>query len=114
MRGDASQRGFWRLARVEKLIHGIDGQVRGAVIRVSRGNKKPTILRCPVTHQWLMGPQAVSVQQNQLHYQKAHNQLRIHSPSLIDLGELLLKGQENGCKPSLLINLNNHLLYCVI
>ena len=50
MCNDASQRGFWRLARVEKLIHGIDGQVREADLRVLRGDKRPVILRHPVTH----------------------------------------------------------------
>ena len=51
MRDDGSWRGFWRLARVEQLIKGTDGQVRGAAIHVSsKGDKRPAMLRCPVTH----------------------------------------------------------------
>ena len=51
MYDNSSQRGFWRLARIEKLMEGVDGQARGAVIRVpSRGEKKTAVLRCPVTH----------------------------------------------------------------
>ena len=51
MYDDSHQRGFWRLARVQKLMTGVDGQVRGAVIRVqSKGEKGTTTLRRPVTH----------------------------------------------------------------
>ena len=51
MRDDGSWRGFWRSARIEQLIEGIDEQVWGAAICVSsRGDKRPEILRHPVTH----------------------------------------------------------------
>ena len=40
------QGGFWRLARVQKLVTGVDRQTRGAVIRVqSKGEKGITTLR---------------------------------------------------------------------
>ena len=39
-------RGLWKLARVEGLVTGADGLVRGATIRVkSRGNKSSTLRR---------------------------------------------------------------------
>ena len=51
MYDDSHQRGFWRLARVQKLVKGVDGQVRGAVICIqSKGEKRNTTLRHPVTH----------------------------------------------------------------
>ena len=51
MHDDSSRRGFWRLARVEKLVEGVYGQVRGAVIHFSsRGEKRTAMLRHPVTH----------------------------------------------------------------
>ena len=46
---DDKPRGFWRLARVEDLITGRDGQVRGAVLRVhSKNNHSTTTLRRPI------------------------------------------------------------------
>ena len=41
-------RGFWKLAKVEKLIEGSDGHARGAVIRTPSKGTKTTILRCPL------------------------------------------------------------------
>ena len=40
--------GFWRLARVEKLLTGKDDQVRGAEIHVSTPTRQPSKLRRPV------------------------------------------------------------------
>ena len=37
-------RGFWRFGKVEDLIMGRDGEVRGATVRLSSGS----VLRCPV------------------------------------------------------------------
>ena len=121
MCGDGSRRGFWRLARIDQLIEGIDEQVRGAAICVSsRGDKRPAILRHPVTHLYPLeinccvgnteetvdgNARSVSIQQSQLYCQKTHSQLRTHSFNLDNLGEQLLKGQENGCKPSSVTNL---------
>ena len=76
MYDDSHHRGFWRLARVQKLMTGVDGQTRGAVIRVqSKGEKGTTTLRRPVSHlyplettvavRWrrmLMGGQELSIQ----------------------------------------------------
>ena len=41
-------RGFWRLARVEDLLTGADGLVRGATIRVKSKNRRPSTLRRPI------------------------------------------------------------------
>lgn len=40
--------GFWKLARVEKLIEGSDGQARGAVIHIYSRGTKTSLLRCPL------------------------------------------------------------------
>ena len=45
---DDSPRGFWNLAKVEKLITGRDGHVRGAVIRVPTNNGQTTLLQRPL------------------------------------------------------------------
>ncbi|XP_028397211.1 uncharacterized protein LOC114521021 [Dendronephthya gigantea] len=46
---DESQpRGLWRLAKVDKLIIGNDGNARGAVVKVSSKGKRPSTLRRPV------------------------------------------------------------------
>jgi len=45
---DSSRRGFWKLAKVEMLIRGVDGQVRGAVVRVPSREGRTTTLRRPV------------------------------------------------------------------
>ena len=39
LRSDNKLRGFWKLARVQKVLRGKDGQIRGAVLKVS-GNRK--------------------------------------------------------------------------
>jgi len=41
-------RGFWKLARIEELLKGPDGHVRGAVIRVP-SRSSSTILRRPLS-----------------------------------------------------------------
>jgi len=41
-------RGFWRLARVEDLITGVDGLARGATIRVKSRNRRSSSLRRPI------------------------------------------------------------------
>lgn len=41
-------RGFWRLARVQDLITGADGLVRGATIRVKSKNRRSSTLRRPI------------------------------------------------------------------
>ena len=45
---DSSRRGFWKLDKVETLIKGVDGQVRGAVVRIPSREGKTTTLRHPV------------------------------------------------------------------
>ena len=41
-------RGFWKLAKVQKLIVGVDGHTRGALLKVADKSGKPTTLRRPV------------------------------------------------------------------
>ena len=41
-------RGLWRLARVQRLLAGRDGEVRGAVLHVPNRNGRPSTLQCPV------------------------------------------------------------------
>ena len=43
-------RGMWRLGRIENLIEGADGKVRGVCIRVISKNGRVTVLRRPVQH----------------------------------------------------------------
>ena len=41
-------RGFWKLARVEGVITGSDGQVRGATVRIHSSGNRATLLRRPL------------------------------------------------------------------
>ena len=41
-------RGFWRLARVQRLLPGKDNEIRGAVLRVFSKNGRISTLQCPV------------------------------------------------------------------
>ena len=45
---DTKPRGFWKLARITKLISGQDGHVHGAVLNVASSNKKPNTLKRPL------------------------------------------------------------------
>ena len=45
---EALPRGLWRLARVQELITGQDGHIRGAVLGVISRNGEPTILCRPL------------------------------------------------------------------
>ena len=38
-------RGLWRLGRVMSVVHGKDGNIRGATVRVAEQGKKPTSIR---------------------------------------------------------------------
>ncbi|CAB4044302.1 Hypothetical predicted protein, partial [Paramuricea clavata] len=38
-------RACWRLGKVERLINGEDGNVRGAIVRISPKGKRPTTLK---------------------------------------------------------------------
>ena len=49
MHGDGLHRGLWKLGRVESLIKGKDGLVRGAVVKSTTPKKRnPTRLRRPL------------------------------------------------------------------
>ena len=45
---DGLQRGLWKLGRVDKLISGKDGIVRGAVVRSTTKQRRSTMLRRPL------------------------------------------------------------------
>jgi len=45
---DSSRRGFWKLAKVETLIWGVDEQVSGAVVHVPTREVRTSTLRRPV------------------------------------------------------------------
>ena len=48
------------MGRVEKLLHGSDGIVRGVFLRVQSGDKRPILLRQPVQHIYPFETDAVS------------------------------------------------------
>ena len=45
---DDKPRGFWRLARIENVITGRDGQIRGAILRVASEKGRSTTLQRPL------------------------------------------------------------------
>ena len=45
---DNQPRGFWKLARVERTITGRDGKIRGAAVRVTNRQGRPTMLHRPI------------------------------------------------------------------
>ena len=47
---EGQPRGFWKLAKVERMITGQDGVTRGAVIRVAGKGKQLKTLSRPVQH----------------------------------------------------------------
>lgn len=42
-------RAFWRIAKIEKLITGRDGKIRGATVKVSSRNGRVTALQRPIS-----------------------------------------------------------------
>jgi len=49
---DFAKRAFWKLAIVDSLLTGRDGEVRAAVVRVSRHEGNPMLIRRSVKHLW--------------------------------------------------------------
>ena len=45
---DEGPRGFWKLAKIERLTTGKDGRVRGAVLRVLSKDGQATLLQRPL------------------------------------------------------------------
>ena len=45
---DKQPRGFRKLGRVERTITGRDGKTRGAAVRVTNRQGRPTVLHCPI------------------------------------------------------------------
>ena len=43
-------RGLWRLGVVEELVNGVDGETRGAKVRVVSKTGRPSVLRRPIQH----------------------------------------------------------------
>lgn len=50
LRNDMTKRVFWKLAIVQELLTGNDGQVRAAVVRVANSEKKPQVLTRSIKH----------------------------------------------------------------
>ena len=45
---DEKRRGFWNLGKIEDTIVGVDGEIRGAVVRVFTGQKRSKLLKRPI------------------------------------------------------------------
>lgn len=58
VKNDSSKRIFWKLAVVEDLLRGEDGNVRAAIIRVANSKGKPKKLRSSVKHLYPVEVQA--------------------------------------------------------
>ena len=43
-------RGLWRLGKIEKLVQGVDGNVRGVHVKVISKRGRPKVLRRPIQH----------------------------------------------------------------
>ena len=50
LKNDSTTRCFWKLAKVEELMPGIDGRVRVAVVKTTSRDKRPVYLRRVVQH----------------------------------------------------------------
>lgn len=55
---DAHPRGLWKLGKVENLITGADGHIRGAVVRVLSSGRNTTMLKRPVQRLYTLEVQA--------------------------------------------------------
>ena len=74
-----SPRGFWKLAKIEDVIIGRDGKIRGAVVKQSVRNNQATLLRRPLQ---LLYPLEVRAQENtQKSIQLGDIQVRADEPS---------------------------------
>jgi len=74
---DSSRRGFWKLAKVEMLIRGADGQVRGAVVRIPSREGTTTTLRHPVNQFYLL---EISCSEDLDAREEAHNTASLVEP----------------------------------
>lgn len=46
VKSDLTKRTFWKLAKVQELLPGRDGQIRSAKVKVAgKGDRKPQVLR---------------------------------------------------------------------
>ena len=50
LKGDSTNRMFWKLAKVEELLPGRDGLVRAAIVKVANSDQKPRLIRRSVKH----------------------------------------------------------------
>ena len=50
LKNDTSNRMFWKLAKVEELLPGKDGNIRAAIIKVSNADRNPRLLKRSVKH----------------------------------------------------------------
>ena len=54
-------RGFWKIGRVEKLISGVDGEIRGASVRVHTTGTNTSTLNRPIQHLYPLEIRATEV-----------------------------------------------------
>lgn len=45
LKNNTSNRMFWKLAKVEELLPGKDGNIRAAIIKVSNADRNPRLLK---------------------------------------------------------------------
>lgn len=50
LKNDSTTRTYWKYARVEELIPGVDGKVQAPIVKVGNNNKRLTYLRRVVQH----------------------------------------------------------------
>ena len=58
---DSHPRGMWRLGRIETLIPGTDGIVRGVTVKVTSRSGHPSVIRRPIQHIYPMEVKSSSV-----------------------------------------------------
>ena len=58
---DSHPRGMWRLGRIETLIPGTDGIVRGVTVKVTSRSGRPSVIRRPIQHIYPMEVKSSSV-----------------------------------------------------
>lgn len=56
-------RGFWKIAQVQEVLAGRDGNIRGAVVRVSAWNRRPILLRRPVQRLYPLEGKSLEIQE---------------------------------------------------
>ena len=50
LKNESTLRNFWKLAKIEELLPGVDGEVRAAIVKVASNNRRPLLLKRSVLH----------------------------------------------------------------